>query len=280
MVNYPATATATRRPWGRFTNRGWRCPAPRRRGTRAWSAGRSGAARIRFYGNALDHEDQSIDRERLRPAERPGGPGLGSHRHAWSHPGDVGMVVWLARQTRGGTSCGTRAHVSAQWSDSGADGWYVGRTSLVTEYLGSARARGHPLRRARRTGIVGARRPAAICARLGSPDLPVDVGWLIHLVRPSADGSQMRSRFWMGGRRRRSRERHWYSPGGQVVRPVAARMLPDPRDLLVHCAREMNHLAGSCPNCTARLAFVIELFPPRRVLLSPWNVAESGRRPR
>jgi hypothetical protein len=30
----------------------------------------------------------------------------------------------------------------------------------------------------------------------------------------------------------------------RVLRPFAARQLPDPRDLLAHCAQEMNHLAG------------------------------------
>jgi hypothetical protein len=29
-----------------------------------------------------------------------------------------------------------------------------------------------------------------------------------------------------------------------AIRPIAARQLPDPRDLIVHCAQEMNHLAG------------------------------------
>lgn len=39
-----------------------------------------------------------------------------------------------------------------------------------------------------------------------------------------------------------------------VVRPVAARMLPDPRDLLVHCAQAMNHLAGFLPALFSRFA--------------------------
>ena len=30
----------------------------------------------------------------------------------------------------------------------------------------------------------------------------------------------------------------------RALRPIAARQLPDPRDLMVHCAQEMNHLAG------------------------------------
>ena len=34
----------------------------------------------------------------------------------------------------------------------------------------------------------------------------------------------------------------------------AARMLPDPRDLLVHCAQEMNHLTGLPPALFSRFA--------------------------
>jgi hypothetical protein len=31
-------------------------------------------------------------------------------------------------------------------------------------------------------------------------------------------------------------------------------MLPDPRDLLVHCAQEMNHIAGFLPALLSRFA--------------------------
>jgi DAPG hydrolase PhiG domain len=40
----------------------------------------------------------------------------------------------------------------------------------------------------------------AICARLGSGEVPVDAGWLIHQVRQTLQGSAMCSRFWLGGR--------------------------------------------------------------------------------
>jgi hypothetical protein len=39
-----------------------------------------------------------------------------------------------------------------------------------------------------------------------------------------------------------------------AVRPVAARQLPDPRDLIVHCAQETNHLAGFLPALFSRFA--------------------------
>ncbi|NVN51450.1 hypothetical protein [Mycolicibacterium hippocampi] len=144
-----------------------------------------------------------------------------------------------------------RAHVSAQWRDKLGDGPYIGRTSVVREYLGSSFTKAaiqfvDP-------AALGLRVPAgevAVCARLGSGDLPVDVGWLIHHVRPTPEGAEMRSRFWMGGSL--IAVRHGNLLANSVVRPVAVRLLPDPRDLLVHCAQEMNHLAGFLPELHAR----------------------------
>lgn len=139
-----------------------------------------------------------------------------------------------------------RAHVAAQWSDRGGDGHHIGRTSLVIEYIGSTYQQAairfvDPAE----LGLAADANQVAICARLGSPDVPVEVGWLIHHVRPTDNGSEMRSRFWMGGRH--VRVRHGNGLADRAVRPIAARMLPDPRDLLVHCAQEMNHLAGFLP---------------------------------
>lgn len=145
-----------------------------------------------------------------------------------------------------------RAHVCARWRDGGADVRYVGRTSLVREYLGSADTRAAiQFVEPSLLGLVVPETDVAICARLGSADLPVDVGWLIHHVRPTADGAQMRSRFWMGGRF--VAVRRGFGITDRAVAPVAARQLPDPRDLLVHCAQEMNHLAAFLPQLYARM---------------------------
>jgi hypothetical protein len=50
---------------------------------------------------------------------------------------------------------------------------------------------------------------------------------------------------------RRAAPRRWSARRGKTphrthgsVRPIAARQLADPRDLMVHCAQEMGHLAG------------------------------------
>ncbi|WNG82289.1 hypothetical protein C6A86_000805 [Mycobacterium sp. ITM-2016-00316] len=145
-----------------------------------------------------------------------------------------------------------RAHVSARWLDGDTDVRYVGRTSLVREYLGSSYAKAAiQFVEPSVLGLVVPDKELAVCARLGSVDIPVDVGWLIHHVRPTGDGAEMRSRFWMGGRHVAVRN----GPGvaDRMVRPIAARQLPDPRDLLVHCAQEMNHLAGFLPELYARM---------------------------
>ena len=141
-----------------------------------------------------------------------------------------------------------RAHVSARWDDADGDGHYVGRTSLIEEYIGSAFTKGAiSFVEPSALGLDPARlgEGIAVCARLGSSELPVDIGWFVHHVRPTAAGSEMRSRFWMGGRHVAVRRGNRLAD--RAVRPVAARQLPDPRDLLVHCAQEMNHLAGFLP---------------------------------
>ena len=85
-----------------------------------------------------------------------------------------------------------------------------------------------------------------ICARLGSSDMPVDAGWFVHHVRTTDDGSEMRSRFWLGGPHIAVRN----APGlaNCVIRAVASKVLgasaESARNLMVHCAQEMNHLAG------------------------------------
>lgn len=148
-----------------------------------------------------------------------------------------------------------RAHVSARWADGGGDGRYVGRTSLVEEYLGSAFTKA-AIRfvPSEELGLPRGRLgdSVAVCARLGSSEVPVDIGWLVHQVRPVDDGAEMRSRFWMGGPHVQLR-----GPvplADRLIRPFAGPQLPDPRDLMVHCAQEMNHLARFLPALHRRFA--------------------------
>jgi hypothetical protein len=86
----------------------------------------------------------------------------------------------------------------------------------------------------------------SICARLGSGEAPVDAGWFIHHIRSTPAGAEMRSRFWMGGPH--IAVRNAPAVASKAVRPIASRVLgtseATARNLLVHCAQEMNHLAG------------------------------------
>jgi hypothetical protein len=180
----------------------------------------------------------------LQVSVRTDMPGVSPAMWAW-------WFGWHGSDSRRYKLWHPRAHVSARWSDGGGDGTYVGRTSLVQEYLGSSFTR--PAIQFVEPSTLGLGElgdAVAVCARLGSSDIPVDVGYLVHHVRPTSEGAEMRSRFWMGGRHVAVRRGNLLTDA--VVRPVAARQLPDPRDLIVHCAQEMNHLAGFLPELYRR----------------------------
>ena len=148
-----------------------------------------------------------------------------------------------------------RAHASARWGDGEVGSGYVGRTSLIEEYLGSAYAKAaiqflEPAALGLDASRLGT--DVAVCARLGSSEVPVDTGWFVHHVRATPDGAEMRSRFWMGGPYTGVRRGNRLTDS--VIRPIAAHQLPDPRDLLVHCSQEMNHLARILPEIYAEFA--------------------------
>jgi len=151
-----------------------------------------------------------------------------------------------------------KAHVHAQWASpppprSTGRARYVGYTSEVDEYLGSAMIRGAiQFRRPEELGLVDAAVTAgvgatAVCARVGLVDLPVDIGHLAHHVATVPGGSLMRSRFWMGAPYLAAR-----SAPLRAALPVARRLVGlgelDARALLVHCSQEMTHLAGFLPS--------------------------------
>ncbi len=152
-----------------------------------------------------------------------------------------------------------RAHMHAAWADGRADlNEYIGRTSRVVEYVGNQRLNlgirfVHPASlgldeaRLTRDGEV------AICARGSMAGTPMETGWLIHHVRPVSGGSEMRSRFWLAGSN--IRPRSMPGPVGALLGRVAAKLAPLTSnmavELLVHCAQEMNHLAGILPELYA-----------------------------
>lgn len=139
------------------------------------------------------------------------------------------------------------AHLAVRWADGGdARGGYVGRTSRVIEYLGAARMAFAisfvaPAAFGLDPQVLARKGQVAICARAGLDGSGFTSGAMIHQLRPTKDGCEMRSRFWMLGEDLRL--------GG--LGPALTRLVRPRREeaeaLLVHCAEEMGHLAAILP---------------------------------
>ena len=155
-----------------------------------------------------------------------------------------------------------QTHVHAAWLSpppAGARGRarYVGFTSLIDEYIGDDLIRGSiafvPPRSFGFSDPVLAdpERATVVCARVGLGDLPIDIGWLAHYVRRTATGSEMRSRFWIGGPYVAGRRSAIGAVAARIARLVMRPTQSDARALFVHCAEEMQHLAGFLPGLHA-----------------------------
>lgn len=153
-------------------------------------------------------------------------------------------------------------HVWTKWEDGYPgpnndpdDANYVGYASLVHEYIGGEmnKLRIHfkdpsaylDVSRFESCGVG-----AAICARVGYLDKPVKFAHLIHFVRDTEDGCEMRSRFWAG-----DVEIALPVIGSLLgfvanTRAVRSKLATDDlgRHLVIHCAEEMNHLAMVLPD--------------------------------
>ena len=150
-----------------------------------------------------------------------------------------------------------QAHVHVGWRETppprvSGRALYVGQTSIVDEYIGSDLVRG-AIRFVPPTtlgftdkSLEDDSRATIVCARIGLGDAPIDIGYLAHHVRAVPGGSEMRSRFWMGGRHVAGRNLI-----GGMAASVARRVLSvtesDARALMVHCAQEMPLLAKFLP---------------------------------
>jgi hypothetical protein len=147
-----------------------------------------------------------------------------------------------------------KAHVSAVWEDSRDDIAYIGRISIIEEYIGKTLEKAaiqfkNPIELGfTETDIQNKNEAVYICARLGYVNIPLDFGWLIHQVRKTEHGSEMRSRFWLGGEQIAIRGDTFI---GNSISKIIQKLkkLPEQQaiDLLRHCSEEMNHLAGFLP---------------------------------
>jgi hypothetical protein len=130
----------------------------------------------------------------------------------------------------------------------------VGRTSMIEEYIsGQLQKVSIQFVDPDELGLAcgatcGESNGYFICARIGFTAFSLDFGWLIHQVRVTDDGAEMRSRFWLGGEqiqlRAKGRIARMLSSVLQKTRKVSRKQA---EDLLVHCAEEMTHLAGILP---------------------------------
>jgi len=146
---------------------------------------------------------------------------------------------------------------------------YRENVSFVDEYLGGTWSR-LAIRFVDPARLGFTEKPGyTVIAGLGtSPLAPVSTGWVVHQVRPTDDGCEMRSRFWIrpGELLDLPASSMADGPGARLltnkaVRPLAKPLLPRvaPRllptsfgyDLLFHCASEMNHLASFLPDLYA-----------------------------
>ena len=157
-----------------------------------------------------------------------------------------------------------RAHVFACWGDASAGkqgrARYVGRVSFVDEYIGSKLQQVtirfvHPAELGfDEAALADPGEATMICARVGLVGLPVDAGWLVHHVRRVPGGSEMRSRFWIGGPHGSVRAPGFFGGvASRIARRVAGPDLEEARALLVHCSQEMSHLASFLPRLFAAL---------------------------
>ncbi len=94
---------------------------------------------------------------------------------------------------------------------------------------------------------------AFVCGRVDLRQAPITVGYLIHQIRQTDDGAEMRSRFWLGkphirGKRGNNPVNRLLGSRWMQRRTMSAGI---GRDMLVHCGMEMNHLAGFLPDLYA-----------------------------
>ncbi len=154
-----------------------------------------------------------------------------------------------------------KAHLSAKWEDGRNDNCYIGRTSIIEEYIGdtvldAAIQFKSPLDFGFSFDAVNHPEKAVyICARIGHPSLPVDYGYLVHQVRRTAEGAEMRSRFWMNGKYVAARTDNMINKAAvKVLQKFKSLPKNFAQDLLQHCAEEMSHLASILPEIYQKFA--------------------------
>ncbi|MEN9613197.1 MAG: hypothetical protein RLZZ628_4011, partial [Bacteroidota bacterium] len=153
-----------------------------------------------------------------------------------------------------------KSHLSAQWEDGRDDVAYIGRNSIIIEQIGDEYTQGAiQFKSPTEFGfppeaMSDDSKAVYICARIGHHLLPVDYGYLIHQVRAVEGGSEMRSRFWVGGQYVHIRkEGNMTDLISGFLRKVQSLPETFAQDLVRHCSEEMTHLAAFLPQLYAAM---------------------------
>ncbi|MEM9572144.1 MAG: hypothetical protein AAF996_11800 [Pseudomonadota bacterium] len=149
------------------------------------------------------------------------------------------------------------AHVWMDWENK-VPGKYVGASHLVHEYIGEdmQKLRIQFVPPEEILGDVQLRDgDVAVCAKPGLLEQPINGGQMCHIIRATADGAEMRSRFWLGMVAKRDGNEQIGSIEGIVANTYLARKLGVSKaaaaDLMNHCTEEMSILAGFLPELYA-----------------------------
>lgn len=147
-----------------------------------------------------------------------------------------------------------KAHISAHWEDGKNDIRYIGRNSIIAEYIGNELTEGAIQFKSptafgfSEETITDQSKAVYICAKIGHPSLPVDYGYLVHQIRRVEGGAEMRSRFWLGGQYIELRKKNKMA---KVIASFIQKMKTlneeFAKNLLLHCSEEMTHLASFLP---------------------------------
>jgi FAD/FMN-containing dehydrogenase len=205
---------------------------------------------------------------------------------------------WHGSQDRRYKLWHPEAHLSARWEDGKSDVCYVGRNSIIREYIGPKLLDGlvqfkSPLEFGFSPEALNRPDKAVyVCAVLGHPEIPVNLGYLVHQIRTTPEGAEMRSRFWVGGKyvhlRKKGKLADW---GSGLLQQF--KLLPEnfAADLLRHCSEEMNHLAAVLPDLYQKYSGADDLAISGPTLLrnesgfeqkmmsTLFNKMDPGRRP-
>lgn len=148
-----------------------------------------------------------------------------------------------------------KAHQSAVWADGRDEVAYVNRTSNIEEYIGKKLEKAaiqfkSPIELGfSEAEIADKSKVVYVCARIGYVNYPLDFGWLVHQIRKTDGGAEMRSRFWMGGKFIAIRSENFLA---KIFSKVLQKLVNLPeqqaKDLMAHCSEEMNHLAAILPD--------------------------------